>query len=108
MAHSVRIREPAQRNDRRAVAAALGRLHATKINISARPGHARIGDLPIPPVREMPPNFEAWLPTIHQARADMIKLISQLNQTRQLTVGVTHNDISRECPCPRRRGHGPS
>jgi Ser/Thr protein kinase RdoA (MazF antagonist) len=84
---------PAEPADRRAVAAAFGRLHAAKIDIAVRPGHHRIRELPIPPVREMPPDFDPWLPLINQARADLIRLISQIDRTRRIAVGVTHNDI---------------
>ena len=43
---------PARPSDRRAVGAAVGRLHATVIDLPSRPGHARLRDLPIPPLRE--------------------------------------------------------
>jgi Ser/Thr protein kinase RdoA (MazF antagonist) len=84
---------PAQPSDRRLVGA-LGRLHATQIDLPTRPGHARLRDLPIPPLREMPPRFDSWLDLIAKARTDLIRLVSDINRgTRQLAVGVTHNDI---------------
>ena len=43
----------------------------------------------------MPPEFDSWLPPIAQARTETIELISRIASTRQLTVGVTHNDIFR-------------
>jgi Ser/Thr protein kinase RdoA (MazF antagonist) len=85
--------EPAELADRRAVAAALGRLHTVKLEVDHRPGHPRLSDLPIPPLRPMPPEFDSWLPLIAQARTETIELISRIASTRQLTVGVTHNDI---------------
>ena len=84
---------PAEPADRRAVAAALGRLHAAKIDIPVRPGHHRIRELPVPPVRDMPPDFEPWLPLVTHARTEMIRLISRINSTRRVATGVTHNDI---------------
>jgi aminoglycoside phosphotransferase (APT) family kinase protein len=41
----------------------------------------------------MPPEFDSWFPLIAQARTETIELISRIASTRQLTVGVTHNDI---------------
>jgi Ser/Thr protein kinase RdoA (MazF antagonist) len=84
---------PARSADRRAVAAALGRLHAVQLNIRPRPGHSRLSDLPIPPLREMPPAFDSWLPLIADARTETVELISRTAGTRSVTVGVTHNDI---------------
>jgi Ser/Thr protein kinase RdoA (MazF antagonist) len=84
---------PAEPADRRAVAAALGRLHAVKIDIPVRPGHHRIRELPVPPVRAMPPDFEPWLPLVAHARTEMIRLISQIDRSRTVVTGVTHNDI---------------
>jgi Ser/Thr protein kinase RdoA (MazF antagonist) len=84
---------PAQLSDRQLVGAALGRLHATEIDLPARPGHARLRDLPIPPLREMPPRFDSWLELIAKARTDLIRLVSVIDRTRQPAVGVTHNDI---------------
>jgi Ser/Thr protein kinase RdoA (MazF antagonist) len=85
--------EPAEPAERRAVAAALGRLHAVQLEVQPRPGHARLRDLPIPPLRPMPPAFDSWLPLIASARAETIELISRVATTRQATVGITHNDI---------------
>jgi Ser/Thr protein kinase RdoA (MazF antagonist) len=79
--------------DRRAVAAALGRLHAVQLDLEPRPGHARLSDLPFPPLREMPPAFDSWLPLIAHARTESIELISRLANAGGITVGVTHNDI---------------
>jgi Ser/Thr protein kinase RdoA (MazF antagonist) len=84
---------PAQLSDRQLVGAALGRLHATEIDLPARPGHARLRDLPIPPLREMPPRFDSWLELIAKARTDLIRLVSVIDRTRQPAAGVTHNDI---------------
>jgi Ser/Thr protein kinase RdoA (MazF antagonist) len=85
--------EPAEPADRRAVAAALGRLHAVQLEVKPRPGHPRLRDLPIPPLRPMPPAFDSWLPLIASARTETIELISRIATTRQTTVGITHNDI---------------
>jgi homoserine kinase type II len=79
--------------DRRAVAAALGRLHAIQIDVPPRPARLRLSDLPIPPMRQMPPAFDSWLPLIAQARSEAIHLIKVIARTRSVTVGVTHNDI---------------
>jgi Ser/Thr protein kinase RdoA (MazF antagonist) len=84
---------PARPSDRRAVGAALGRLHATVIELPSRPGHPRLRDLAIPPLREMPPIFDRWLGLIAQARTDLIRLVSQIDRTRRPAVGITHNDI---------------
>ena len=84
---------PAQPSDRRVVAAALARLHSVTIDLPLRPGHSRIGERPIPAVGEMPREFDPWLPLISQARSDMIGMISQINETGRITVGITHNDI---------------
>jgi Ser/Thr protein kinase RdoA (MazF antagonist) len=84
---------PALPSDRRAVGAAVGRLHATVIDLPSRPGHARLRDLPIPPLREMPPIFDRWLGLIAQARTDLIRLVNSIDQTRRPAVGITHNDI---------------
>ena len=85
--------EPAEPADRRAVAAALGRLHAVQLKVEPRPGHPRLRALPIPPLRPMPPAFDSWLPLIATARTETIELISRIATTRQATVGITHNDI---------------
>jgi Ser/Thr protein kinase RdoA (MazF antagonist) len=45
---------PAAPSDRCAVAAALGSLHSIKIDITARPGHPRLSDLPIPQISLAP------------------------------------------------------
>ena len=79
--------------DRRAVASALGQLHAVDIDIAPRPARLRLSELPIPPIRQMPPEFDSWLPLIAQARSDAIQLIAGIAKTRSITVGVTHNDI---------------
>jgi Ser/Thr protein kinase RdoA (MazF antagonist) len=87
------VGDPAEPTDRRAVAAALGRLHAVQLDIPPRPGHSRLGDLPIPPIRQLPPEFDRWLPLITHARSETIKLITGDARTRSLSLGVTHNDI---------------
>jgi Ser/Thr protein kinase RdoA (MazF antagonist) len=84
---------PAHPAERRAVAAALGRLHSLQIEMRPRPGRLRLRDLPIPPIKKMPPAFDNWLPVIDQARSETIKLIKHTAETRSVTVGVTHNDI---------------
>ncbi|HKX14276.1 MAG TPA: phosphotransferase, partial [Propionibacteriaceae bacterium] len=58
-----------------------------------RPAHPRLSDLPVPPIRPMPPTFDSWLSLIAHARAETIELISRTANTRNLTVGVTHNDV---------------
>lgn len=83
----------AESTDRRAVGAALGKLHAVQLDVDPRPGHPRLRDLPLPPVRPMPAAFDSWLPLIADARAETIEMISRLANTRRLTDGVTHNDI---------------
>jgi Ser/Thr protein kinase RdoA (MazF antagonist) len=84
---------PAGPADRRAVAMALGRLHAVQLDIRARPGRSRLSELPVPPLRQMPPAFDSWLPLIADARGEAVELISRTARTRNITVGVTHNDI---------------
>jgi len=84
---------PAAPVDVRAVASALGRLHSVRIGVSPRPGHLRLSDVPIPPIRQMPSEFDDWLSLITQARSEMMELIKQIVNTRSITVGVTHNDI---------------
>jgi Ser/Thr protein kinase RdoA (MazF antagonist) len=84
---------PAGPADRRAVAAALGRLHSIRLDIPPRPGHLRLPDLPIPQLRQMPSAFDSWLRLITQARSEALELISVIAKTRSLTIGVTHNDI---------------
>jgi Ser/Thr protein kinase RdoA (MazF antagonist) len=83
----------AGRADRRAVAVALGRLHSSQIEVPPRPGHLRLGDLPIPEIRQMPSAFDSWLPLITQARREALDVIPEITKTRSLTLGVTHNDI---------------
>jgi Ser/Thr protein kinase RdoA (MazF antagonist) len=83
----------ADATDRRAVGAALGRLHAVQLDVPPRRGHPRLHDLPIPPIRQLPPEFDRWLPLIAHARAEMLELITRNATTRSLRVGVTHNDI---------------
>jgi Ser/Thr protein kinase RdoA (MazF antagonist) len=85
--------DPAKPTDRRAVAAALGRLHAVQLEMPLRPGRARLSDLPIPPIRQLPPEFDRWLPLIAHARCEIVELITQNARTRSTSVGVTHNDI---------------
>ena len=84
---------PAGPADRRAVAAALGRLHAVQLDLEARPGRSRLSDLPFPPLRQMPPAFDSWLPLIADARTEAVELIRRTARTRNVTVGVTHNDV---------------
>ena len=54
---------------------------------------ARLSDLAIPPIRQLPPEFDRWLPLIAHARCEIVELITQNARTRSLSVGVTHNDI---------------
>jgi Ser/Thr protein kinase RdoA (MazF antagonist) len=75
------------------VGAALSRLHAVQLDMDPRPGHLRLQDLPVPPLRPMPPEFDSWLPLIADARAETIETISRIASTRRVTVGVTQNDI---------------
>jgi len=84
---------PATPSDRRAVAAALGSLHSIKIDITARPGHPRLSDLPIPQISQMPAAFDGWLPLIRRARDEALELITEIGRTRSVVAGVTHNDI---------------
>jgi Ser/Thr protein kinase RdoA (MazF antagonist) len=84
---------PAGLIDRRAVAAALGRVHSIQIDVPVRPGHQRLSDLPIPPIRQMPAAFDSWLPLIAEARSYALEVISHIAKTRSVAVGVTHNDI---------------
>jgi Ser/Thr protein kinase RdoA (MazF antagonist) len=84
---------PANRENRVVVAQTLGQLHATTLDLSERPGHARLRDLPFPPVRELPAALEPWRMRISQARADAIELVRRLNSTRQLNSGIAHNDL---------------
>jgi len=64
---------PAAPSDRCAVAAALGSLHSIKIDITARPGHPRLSDLPIPQISQMPVAFDRWLPLITRARDEALR-----------------------------------
>ena len=68
VARPVHAREPGRASRSSCRAEALGRLHAVKIDTPVRPGHHRIRELPIPPVRDIPPDFEPWLPLITHAR----------------------------------------
>jgi Ser/Thr protein kinase RdoA (MazF antagonist) len=84
---------PAGADDRLAVARILGRLHSIDVDLPARPGRARLRDLPIPPIGRYPAAFDAWLPRIETARTELIELVRDIDQTRTLTSGITHNDV---------------
>jgi Ser/Thr protein kinase RdoA (MazF antagonist) len=58
-------------DDRHAVATVLGRLHASPIEPSARPNHARLLQQPLPPLRRIPASLAAWRTVIAQARTDL-------------------------------------
>jgi Ser/Thr protein kinase RdoA (MazF antagonist) len=84
---------PTGPDDRVAVARILGRLHSIEVDLPVRPGRARLRDLRIPPVARYPAAFDAWLPQIEAARAELIELVREIDRTRGLTSGVTHNDV---------------
>jgi Ser/Thr protein kinase RdoA (MazF antagonist) len=84
--------EPAVPRDRRAVAAVLGRLHAAPIDVSPRPGHQRLLQLPLPEIGDYPADFTPLLPLLTRARQELTDLLVELEQRRPVT-GLTHNDI---------------
>ena len=84
---------PAGPADRRAVATVLGRLHSCPVTVSSRPNHARLLQLPLPPVREVPAALAPWRTTIVDARAELTRLVGWLEQERRPVTGTTHNDI---------------
>ena len=57
--------------DRHAVATVLGRLHASPVELSTRPNHARLLQQPLPPLRRIPASLEPWRTVIAQARTDL-------------------------------------
>jgi Ser/Thr protein kinase RdoA (MazF antagonist) len=80
-------------DDRHAVATVLGRLHASPIEPSARPNHARLLQQPLPPLRRIPASLAPWRTVIAQARTDLNRLVSWLERERRPVTGLTHNDI---------------
>jgi len=83
---------PAAPVDVRAVASVLGRLHSVRIGVSPRPGHLRLSDVPIPPIRQMPSEFDDWLSLITQARSETMELINassaSLKYSAHLQIGI--------------------
>jgi Ser/Thr protein kinase RdoA (MazF antagonist) len=84
---------PAGPGDRKAVAAMLGRLHAWPVQVPERPNHDRLLQLPLPPLRPLPPALQTWQPVLAQARRELIDLVDWLEGERQPITGTTHNDI---------------
>jgi Ser/Thr protein kinase RdoA (MazF antagonist) len=84
---------PARPHDRQAVATVLGRLHASPVEMSSRPNHARLLQLPLPPLRRLPPALASWQHTLSRARAELTDLVSWLERERRPVTGLTHNDI---------------
>jgi Ser/Thr protein kinase RdoA (MazF antagonist) len=84
---------PAGPDDRRAVATVLGRLHASPVEPSTRPNHARLLQQPLPPLRRIPASLAAWRTVIAQARTDLNRLVTWLERERRPVTGLTHNDI---------------
>jgi Ser/Thr protein kinase RdoA (MazF antagonist) len=80
-------------DDRLAVATVLGRLHASPVEPSTRPNHARLLQQPLPPLRRIPASLAPWRTVIAQARTDLNGLVSWLERERQPVTGLTHNDI---------------
>jgi Ser/Thr protein kinase RdoA (MazF antagonist) len=80
-------------DDRVAVAGLLGRLHAVDIEMAPRPGHPRLCDLPVPPLREYPAAFDPWLRRLAAARSELIDLVHAIDAGRRPASGVTHNDV---------------
>ena len=58
-------------DDRLAVATVLGRLHASPVEPSTRPNHARLLQQPLPPLRRIPASLAPWRTVIAQARTDL-------------------------------------
>jgi Ser/Thr protein kinase RdoA (MazF antagonist) len=84
---------PARPEDRQAVATVLGRLHSCPVEASSRPNHARLLQLPLPPVQQLPPALAPWQTAIADARTELINLVSWLERERRPITGITHNDI---------------
>jgi Ser/Thr protein kinase RdoA (MazF antagonist) len=84
---------PARPQDRRAVATVLGRLHSCPVEVSSRPGHARLLQLPLPPVGQLPTALAPWQTAIAGARAELTDLVGWLERERRPVTGITHNDI---------------
>lgn len=84
---------PAAAEDRCLAARALGRLHSCSLQPSARPGHRRLLELPLPEVGEYPADFDPWLPGLHRERAELTRLVTWLERERRPMTGMTHNDI---------------
>jgi Ser/Thr protein kinase RdoA (MazF antagonist) len=84
---------PAGPQDRHAVATTLGRLHAWPAEVSDRPNHDRLLQLPLPPLRPLPAALAPWQTAIARARAELTELVSWLERERRPVTGITHNDI---------------
>ena len=84
---------PAGPQDRQAVATVLGRLHSCPAQVSSRPNHARLLQLPLPPVRQLPTALASWQPAMAGARAELTNLVRWLERERRPVTGLTHNDI---------------
>jgi Ser/Thr protein kinase RdoA (MazF antagonist) len=84
---------PARSKDRQAVASVLGRLHSCPVEVSSRPHHARLLQLPVPPVRRLPAALAPWQTAVARARAELTDLVRWLERERRPVTGLTHNDI---------------
>jgi Ser/Thr protein kinase RdoA (MazF antagonist) len=80
-------------DDRHAVATVLGRLHASPVEPSTRPNHARLLQQPLPPLHRIPASHAPWRTVIAQARTDLNGLVTWLERERRPVTGLTHNDI---------------
>jgi Ser/Thr protein kinase RdoA (MazF antagonist) len=84
---------PAGPEHREAVATVLGRLHACPVEMSSRPNHAGLLQLPLPRLRQLPAALAPWRSDIARARAELTDLVRWLDRERRPVTGTTHNDI---------------
>jgi Ser/Thr protein kinase RdoA (MazF antagonist) len=84
---------PAAVRDRDAVAAVLGRLHAAPVEVTQRPGHDRLLEPPLPPVRGLPEELAPQVGRLVRARDELTDLLTWIRQERRPLTGLTHNDI---------------
>jgi hypothetical protein len=71
---------PVGPDDRLAVATVLGRLHASPVEPSTRPNHARLLQQPLPPLRRIPASLAPWRTVIAQARTDLNEMVTWLER----------------------------
>jgi CBS domain-containing protein len=68
-------------------------LHASPVEPTTRPNHARLLQQPLPPLRRIPASLAPWRTVIAQARTDLNGLVTWLERERRPVTGLTHNDI---------------